>query len=313
MKINKDLALLMNKGVLEKILLKHAEELKLSNNLQLLEIKRVLVLAPESYVLAITVSDNGQNKIIRGNASEKDSRRNSYDTLMWLNKNHFADEQCKVINNFAYDEDYNLFLYPNIEGEVFINQLGQPLENLIPKVKMAGQWLRKLHSLKSDGIEHSYYQFNINYNHLDSKYKIDSKEVNLLIEKIVPKNKLIIHGDYQPNNIIINNQEIWVFDFNDSVRDDPLIDVASFTTQLRIMLLRFGNPDHFAVLAKEFMKEYQKNRPLNNILSSDLQIYKKLFYLKILASLSASLQDDEPNKKDILAKIYQYWRQEDDA
>lgn len=307
---------LLNKEIMQTVFLKFASRLNLSDDFYIEKIERFLAVAAESYILLYYLNDNGATKLIRGNASTAVSRLNAWEVMQILRQNSFSRDNYLIPRFAVFESDYNLLLYENIEGVVLINEMASNLQTLKVKIALAAGWLAKLHRLEY-AVNLPKYQFQFNQEAL-ARYYPDLAQNLAKIHKealshLQYDRRLLIHSDFQPNNMIIKDNHIWVFDFNDSVCDNPMIDVASFIAQLRTMLLRFGNPDHFAVLEQEFIKEYQKNCPFTNILNNDLQIYKKLFYLKILASLSASLKDNEPNKKEILAKIYQYWRQEDDA
>jgi|GEM_PF-1903464 len=306
----KNLENLLDKNIVKDILLPYRKELQLSENFEVREIKRFMVLAAETYVLSIEVNDGGQTYIFRGNASEKDSRSRSSLIINALNDINFVDNHFFIPQNVVYIEDYNLIIYKQIEGEIFYKNLNIEPNLLEEKVKLCAQWLSKLHSSKIS-LNLPPYNFTFERNHLLQDFpeiaqKLD-QTVNEAKENLKSDQKVIIHGDFQPNNIIFEGQRIAVIDFNDAAYDSPMIDVAGFLCQLHTMLLRKADEGIFAKLSKIFLSEYQKEILIGESMLNDLKIYQSLYYLKIFSSLNASNKSgvDTVSATD-LENIYQF-------
>ncbi|KKQ73159.1 MAG: hypothetical protein US94_C0037G0003 [Berkelbacteria bacterium GW2011_GWB1_38_5] len=303
--MNQNLEELLNKKVVKRIFNEKKEELGLSSNFDVMEIKRYPALAPETYTILYAILDNGQKRLFRGNASSENDRSNSIKILKFLEKD-FSQGQFLIPKNHAYNSDYNLLLYENVDGEILTNELNLELADLEEKVELAAFWLAKLHSC-GDNLDLPQYRFTFVEDYLIKTYPELTKNLNNRVQELnsqlSTRKKVLVHGDYQTNNIIINDNNIWVFDFNDSAIDNPMLDIASFLCQLRTMLLRFADIDDFPTLERKFLSSYKISDEERN----DLKIYQKLYFIKILSSLSATLSDSDPKKKLILANIYKFY------
>lgn len=170
----------------------------------------------------------------------------------------FSGPQYFIPKVYFFDHDYNAIAYKNADGDLLVDLI-QRKQNLDQPIALAGQWLKELHT---------------------------------------KTNPIIAHGDYQPTNIIINQNTISVFDFNDSGHGDTIIDVVSFLTQLKVMLLRFSSLSDYDRLKNIFIENYQ--------LPYDQEIFIKLAKeknQKIYETLNQSVGASERNILEEIKKL----------
>ncbi|MBM2820359.1 MAG: aminoglycoside phosphotransferase [Candidatus Berkelbacteria bacterium] len=292
------------------LLLKYESECGLSPNFKIEKIERHLVLSPKTYALRYEIRDNNLTKIIRLNASSEETRIRAYH-VMKLIKDDFSGPIYLIPKVYFYDPEYNLVVYENIEGGLLIDQLKD--QNLEEKIALSGQWLRKLHLLKVDFEEplptHEVY---FNFEALGKFYPDLAKQGDNILKELKGKleneEQSLIHCDYQPTNIIIDNKKIFVIDFNDSQLGNPSLDVAKFLTQFKVMLTRFGDIKKYDNCKNIFLANYNLKYSQNNF-----KIYSAYYYLQILCSLASSFtsewSDDSKEAKETLPIIYQYWQE----
>lgn len=309
--MNKNPNNLLYKTAMVEILSKHQKELDLTANFQLIEIKRSLALSPHSFILLVKIVDKNTLKLYRGNASTSTSRLTGFKTMKVLYENGFNFGNYKIPEHFIYDSNYNLLLYQDVPGEILIDQIKKN-EDVLKRIEDCSLWLKKLHYLKSQ-IHLAGYNFDVNTKDLNRFYPELAENCENakkeLLSRIKTREKILIHGDFQPNNIIIKNDTVWVFDFNDAALDNPAIDIASFLAQLRTMMIRFSGLNKYDNYKDSFLRNYYHQTRINNTIENDRKIYEKLLYLKILAALSATLEDSDPKKKEILEKIYNWYNE----
>jgi len=301
----KNLENLLDKNQARNLFLKYQKECRLSANFEIKNIYRHLVLSPNTYAILYEILDEGKIIKIRVNASSEETRIRAWEVMKFL-KNKFSRPPFLIPNVYFYESDYNLLAYENVEGKILVNQLEDP--SLEEKIKLAARWLNKLHSIDEKFTakfpEHKIF---FNFDALAKFYPALAKQGPDFIrsrqrdisKEFLPK---LIHGDYQPNNIIVGNDKIVVFDFNDSRIADPSFDLAKFLTQLQVMLFRFSNAGFYQNLEKIFLENYDLNYNKKNF-----KIYAKIYYLQILCSLAASLADS-PESQRTLPAVYQYFK-----
>lgn len=297
---------LLNPIIMTNLLLKYTKDLNLTNNFKITNITRNMALSPNTYTVLYRINDQGQEKLYRGNSSISQSRLNSFETIKALNKSFFNNRNYRLPEDYIFDVDYNLLLYRDIPGVTLKNKLKEGLS--ATDMQLCAQWLSRLHKSRI-ALKLNRYNLYFDIDDLIRYYPDLVSEIEN-IKKQITKNKnnneFLVHGDYQLNNIIINNDKIWVIDFNDSCCDNPMTDVASFIAQLRAMSFIAHNFNNYEMQRKSFLGEYRKDNP---IIENDLKLYEKLFYIKILASLCASLPENDSKKKEILETIYKWYNE----
>lgn len=308
MKKIKNLNDLLDKNKTKEILIKVSDKLGLSPNLDVKSVNRSLTWLPETYIIVYEVEDGGDMVLIRASASEKVSRLPAFQVMDYLSRHGFSDS---ILFPLVYIDEYNLLLYKNIEGQPFINLIqGRIALNLLQeKVAASATWLAKMHllnfKLPIPNYEFKYFhQLNNYYPALFQDLEKIKKEC---LSKINHQQIMALHGDYKPDNIIFDKDQIKVFDFNEAGLGNPMIDVASFLSQTKVMLLRFYNIDHYNLCETTFLETYHSINKLNDDMKNDIKIYEKLYYLKILSWLCTILPKEDPKTRTIISEVYKYY------
>lgn len=305
--IVKNLEDLLDKNKTENLFLKYREQCGLSGGLAIKNIHRHLVLSDKTYALLYEISTAGKIRKIRLNASSEETRERAFAVMEFLTSK-FSGPQFFIPKVYFYDIDYNAVVYENIEGELLINQLKS--SNLEKLIYLVALWLKKLHSLEKPNLILPKHEIFFNFLFLKKFYPDLATVGPTIVEDLKEKisygfEEKLIHGDYQPNNMIVDESKITIFDFNDSQIGDPSLDLAKFLAQLKVMLFRFADFRPYEKLKQIFLNTYDLKFDQNNF-----QIYLKMYYLQILCSLSASLAND-PEAKKTLPEIYKYWEESD--
>lgn len=298
----KNLDDLLNKESARSLFLKYQGDCHLSKYFQIIKINRQLVLSPQTYALCLEIDDQGLIRKIRANASREESRLYAYQVMKFL-QSRFEGPRLFIPRIYFYDSDYNLLVYENIEGQPLIDQLKSP--DLESKIQLAGQWLHRLHSNDNlNKLDLPSHKTIFNFKALARFYPELSQKGPANIEKLESKlsssQKKLIHGDYQPNNMIINKGKIFVYDFNASEIADPVWDLARFLSQLKVMLFRFADASLYENLENVFLANYGLQYSKDN-----LRIYLKICYLQILCTIAAALSYD-PGARATLSAVYSY-------
>lgn len=307
--VTKNLEDLLDKNLTRQLFLKYQKECGLGDDFEIQKIHRHLVLSPNTYALRYEIFDGSKVKKIRVNASSEETRQRGFEVMRFL-KVKFNGPKFFIPKVFFYDSGYNLNCYENIEGQLLISQLKE--NGLEKKISLAAQWLSRLHSLETPNLTLPRHEIFFNLAALKKFYPESAKNAPSIINDL--RNQVscdfqpkLIHGDYQPNNIVFDDDKIIVFDFNDSQISDPALDLAKFLTQLKVMLFRFADVRGYENLKKLFLDSYKLEFNQNNF-----NIYSKMYYLQILCSLSASLEK-EPEAQKTLPEVYKYWQENNGA
>lgn len=301
----KNLDNLLNTDFVFNLLKQYQSDCGLSDNFKVINISRTQVISPLTYALLYEIENDGKIKKIRLNASGEETRIRSYEVMKKF-ESEFSRTQFSIPKPLFFNEDYNVTAYENVDGNLLINEL-KDTASLTEKVALAAQWLNKFHSLDGKKLElpehKPFYNFEALNKHYPELADKGPKIVETLLSKIQVEEKVLIHGDFQPNNIVIVENKITVFDFNDSQYAYRTIDIAKFLAQLKVMLTRFSDILVFSKMEKSFLEHYQFYFNHENY-----KIYLHLNYLQILCSLAASLEG-LPESKETLPKIYKYWEE----
>lgn len=99
--------------------------------------------------------------------------------------------------------------------------------------------------------EFDYYKFfnaDINKNFLD-RYKI-------LIEKYKNDKKVFSHNDVSPLNIIVNNNDVFIIDFEWSSLNHPYWDIANFIREINYDISQINKLNNFLTINLDILKDF---------------------------------------------------------
>lgn len=214
--------------------------------------------------------------IIRGNVPSQDTPQESevaFKTQNYLYKHQFDKGPFQVSKPLLYLPKLALILYQELPGRPLTSYLKKKHSQSLLYTKRAARWLTKLHNLKvkfgrkktlaQEKVEMKY--FVMDYANYTKEIQKQGKEILKKIfeakQKIDnPKRHTLIHGDFNPNNIIIKSpKETGVIDFGNSWYFDPLSDVGNFLAQLDLLVWHYYfNRGLIERAKKVFLAEYLK-------------------------------------------------------
>lgn len=217
-----------------------------------------------------------------------------YSAMEWLYRNNILLPKLlpSIDNNrFIYYDDMLFILTPWVEGEKC------NFDSLID-IRLSIKTLAKLHkcsknfkpilgSTNRTGLDDYYLSINKHFNdiletaNLASTYKdkfsrlyLDNLDNNLSLAKLSLEiassidntnlNVSLCHGDYVNKNILINNDDVWIIDFDKCKIDYCAHDLAYFSRRLLKRSTTNWNP----ALTIDIINTYNK---FNNLTQSDLK------------------------------------------
>lgn len=268
------------------------------------------------YRLELETDDNEtQIIILRGSSDPKEKRLNSYKILKSLRENGFDQGHFVVPKPFGYFPELKLLLYENY-GAVSLMQRFQSGQNhYLEKIQSSLDWLAAFHSNKPKNIEDLKFDGELEKTEMEhliaglcKKFPAEQESIKSARARLeaIEKNLLdaksftLVHGDFQPNNILIGDGQISVIDFNDAAVYEELFDLAYFSTQTKYIYRRFRGADisnELELLELDYLKS--RKIPYDAVTQKKLALFraKTLLRIKILTS--------HPLGKKILDEIEQ--------
>jgi len=198
--------------------------------------------------------------------SHSDGRKKYAHAMNDIIFRHFlgAQKQITVPRPYKYVERYRLFLLEYIKGSTLASILVKEKSPRTNHLISLMDWLAHLHGAKV----HPKIKRRINFYHLEHNIKVlkerghkDALAFEKKFKRIKKQMKLwrkshgttVVHGDFNPSNVIIKGNSIAVVDFENVYVGDYLIDAANMLSYI-IMILRDTGAK------KQFMRLYQENR-----------------------------------------------------
>jgi len=246
--------------------------------------------------------DDGREEVIifRGSAGPDHKREKSFHILQALWRNGFHTEIFGIPQPIGYFPEFGMLLYRNIPGTSLMESFEHGKNHYQEKIKSAIDLLIEFHAKKPPAVPEAHFfwykekgSFEKLIETICTKYTAHChriKQVAALLlasekEILDPKSFTLVHGDFQPNNIIFSEDgKASLIDFNDAYLFDELYDLAYFTTQVTFMLTRLNQTDLTPFLQEQTIYYCSKRGIEFNEL-----IHKKmaLFRAKTLLSIKA--------------------------
>ncbi len=287
--INKHIELFSNKNFVQKFIQQNQQKLKLKTNrlMGVKIIKRDFVKISKRLIAEYKLPYRrliAKIKIERGD----DLAWQSFVVFSAIN-NHPASRGMAPLP-LHYFPKYNLLIYQKKSGQL-LSEL-KDKTRIDPK-KLGGEIaksLSALHSLPLSSLKQikllrnydTSEQISFLYHHEDNfadlkKFKLKkiADKLNNIYQQIKTNQTVFIHGDLQPQNIILSNHnKIGFIDFDNGLFDDPLVDVGNFVIQAPTTGLSAAA---IKQLRLSFLSNYFR---LNNLSWQDKLVNRRLnFYL----------------------------------
>ncbi|MDD5749395.1 MAG: phosphotransferase [Patescibacteria group bacterium] len=225
------------------------------------------------------LNSGGQKKSLTvfASAHSDNSRKIAYQRTKVLYKNGFDQGSLRVTRPLFFLSSQRAFFYQASAGSsLFSFFTKNPEADFEPSIKLAADWIKKLHDLSLDKNKLKWNDFQIkNMLPTPSKFIKDfylsSRSEGRLIEKLFKDmsvlerkinhrlKKQVIYGDYHPENIIVANlrsRTLEMIDFTDIAFGDPMLDLGVFLQQFDFMGHNFLSRKKINIYKEYFLENY---------------------------------------------------------
>ncbi len=264
-------------------------------------------------------------RTIRGNVPSRhrlEELRVADATLRLLHHHRFDHGSIQVPRPLGYDRSLRLFLYESSPG--------RSLSSVLPAVsrtrqllyiKESAKALSRLHRLRLRGPIHwtkRRIQDDLGYFRQDflrtklpwirSKLPLLDALESRMVQAWDKRRKAfrLVHGDFTPYNILIRSGGLTIIDFGNALQADPLLDLASFVSQLELI----GDRGKLPVIRTQelntvFITAYDRGfwEPRNTLEQKSYQSYRAWWLIQAAAYL-VSTQPIQKNTA-LLRSIFQ--------
>lgn len=188
------------------------------------------------------------------------NKSHDYNIMKYLYEHGFNQSPYCIPEPIAFLKEEKILFYKNVDGDILSQFLqDKKLSNDI--IENSAKLARKIHSLPNPPFpvfDPKLLFKDFEYELVARKYP-KAKNLNKIIEKIrisLPKEeKKLCHGDFNPNNLLVQNKNLCLLDFSMTTIFYKELDLASFITHSRLMLQ--NDKIEFSKLKKIFLSSYK--------------------------------------------------------
>ena len=130
-------------------------------------------------------------------------------------------------------------------------------------------------------------------NTLKKEFEVVIQWLKANVNRMVCPEYRLIHGDYHPENALVNNSRLIILDWESVAVGDPAYDVGYAYHMIKITN-NFKHPDLYEKAAERFVSEYMKN--------SENDISQRLEFFKVAQVLGLSLDSSSVSSNPL--KVY---------
>lgn len=245
--------------------------------IKVVEIKKVSPSwAKETCVVRYAVRfEDGSSKALRGTASARAPKENAWKIMNWLVSQHFY----KIAKPLDFVKEANLLIYEEIEGEPFSLFIGRKNPEEIEAVlKSAAAWLSELHDIgaKKAKLPRALILKSRDYKKIFEKLSKLLPDLNSelpafdfsFVDKLAKEEKVIIHNDFYPGNVIVGKGELFAIDFEKSGLGARLLDISTlfgwFDFPEQMQQVNFGR-NEIKRYQRIFLEEYCRLKNLDPV------------------------------------------------
>ena len=245
-----------------------------------LELKHGLKIRRKVY--AISFSDHGRKKM--------------YQAMVLAYEHKFGQGEAVVPKPLWYEEETMTLFYLGVPGDSLLEHLKNGHLDL-DNIKKVAHALKNLHAIKTPKNIFGGHEFSLRHldptNILERSYNLGDPlkpeiikqlaVLNSLKGKIIQEKNVFSHGDFHPDNIIINrfnSSQIVFIDFSEVCLAPPYYDIASFLEQLEFMSLGYLDRRRCRQVENFFLAAYFGDKKLTPELVAKINLYKSLITLK---------------------------------
>ncbi len=254
-------------------------------------------------------------------------RKKMYQTLELAYQHGFAKGNVIVPRPLWYIDELMAAFYIGVPGDNLLEHIKNGYLNL-NLIKKIAEGLAKFHQLApakslklkkhsfspiyldpTNVIGRAYNQKSILANGVLEQYHLLKKAQHHLIKD----DYLISHGDFHPENVIINkfnNNQIVLIDFSEVCLAPVYFDIGSFLQQLEFMTLSYLSNEQHKQIEYTFLTGYFKQRQISQDIKNKINLYKGWTALKSVVYFM--IFEDETNRhfaKYLLARSEDFYQQ----
>jgi len=290
----KNLSLLTNPAEVKKIINSKKDLLGLTESVRDISVSTLQSYQDQrSYnvtlIYKITMENDIQKNIV-ASTSWPVSNEYGYFAGKMVSKSLGDSTPVKIPAYYTYIKKYNLILREYVSGERLSKKISKNKDIGTSHVDSLMNWLaifQKIKSNKKVAVAINLYNLENNFKILRKQKPEEVKALDEEYEKIKPliiewsnkHNQTLVHGDLNPANIMIDNNELAVIDFENVYRGDRVADIANLSVYITILQEEVG-ADNVAETEKNLISAYEKYSDKLNINELErFYVYKKYFIL----------------------------------
>lgn len=292
-----------------------------------LDLKRFLPEHPKSIVVMVEIvieSNNGLIKkeiVIKG--KENEDREKEFELINYFYNHGFNNGNFQVSRPLEYFKKGNLLIYEG-RGISLRDVIVQRSSDEVARYcDLAGGWLAKFHSLPAPHFLST--QETILANFLEVSFKkLTNNTTGIDLDRIkktsnellfnLPKDDILVHGDFQPEHVLTDDDIILAVDFEKTFRGSSAADLASFLLQLNSVfyyeeIKKYPDRQEVKKWQDSFLAGYQKHATQNwQKINQQIPVFVEFYRLNILLFfLVRNLVDsqnieDKKEREDFLAQ-----------
>ncbi len=239
-------------------------------------------------------------------------RRKMYQILVLAFKNGFDKGRIVIPKPLWYVEDLMSAFYIGIPGDNFLEHIKNNNidKNIVQKI---AQGLYNFHQMKP-GQEIKLKKHSLAWEYLDPtdvlkrEYNVQTKMVKEIkkqyqilrkvYKSIVDDEFLLSHGDFHPENVIVNrfnSKQVALIDFSEGCLAPIYFDIASFLQQLHFMTRSYLTENQYASMEKAFLSSYFGEVVIEKKMQSKINLYKAWTALK--STVYFMIFEDDINRR----------------
>jgi thiamine kinase-like enzyme len=216
----------------------------------------------EAYNVLLEV-ERKNKQFIRVSANESLSKAHDFRIMSFFYQS-FKEKPFFCPKPLALLEPENILFYENAEGKKFTDYLDADITELKRVVSLLARLARRVHNLAKPNFKlFDPQQLFLKYDILSLEKEFP--ELSGELTGIINQNQALIaaesdftlcHGDFNPNNFLVDNENIFVIDFDLTCFFHQELDLASFLTHLRMMLAQRKRLEIYEELEVDFLENY---------------------------------------------------------
>lgn len=255
--------------------------------------------------------------VLRGSSEQQDqTRRQAYVIMRFLWLRGFSAGPRQVARPVTFFWRWRLLVYEETPGRNLLSVLRQPGVQAKSYLQRTAGWLAELHRHSPRTIKLAYNQagrkqywqmalrlLSLDYGPQNFRLRRHIDQVMRFEDQLARgRHRVLVHHDFHLANILTLPQVIRVVDFTESRLSSPLVDLATFLTQLELQLSATVRPETVARWQKIFLTAYRRHQPR---LRLETPVAKRIFrFIRFRIALQSFLATH------LFGRQQQRWQQE---